>query len=56
LQGRYLRANFWFEAVGRFAIDADGWENPERRESLASLLRKRVWELAPEGRRDYGST
>jgi hypothetical protein len=48
LQGRYLSAKFLFEAVGLLAIDADELENPERHESLASVLLKR-WELAPQG-------
>ena len=48
MQGRYLSAKFLFEAAGLLAMDADDLENPERHESLASLLLKR-WELVPQG-------
>jgi hypothetical protein len=48
LQGKCLSAKFLFETVGPFAIDAGELENPERHESLASLLLQQ-WELAPQG-------
>jgi hypothetical protein len=47
LQGRYQSAKFLFETVGLARIDGDEVDDPERHESLASLLLK-GWQLAPE--------
>ena len=46
LEGKYLSAKFLFETVGLCAMSGDDLENPERKESLTSLLLKR-WQLAP---------
>ena len=48
LEGKYLSAKFLFETVGLCAMNADEVENPERKESLTSLLLKR-WQLAAPG-------
>jgi hypothetical protein len=48
LLGKYLSAKFLFEAVGLLERGADETEDPEGRESLASLLLKR-WQLGPQG-------